>query len=39
MRSLDEIAAWQTMNDLAKRAVWKQLPQRRAQLNAARLDR
>ena len=39
MRTQGEIAAWQAMNDLAKRAVWKQLPQRRAQWNAARLDR
>ncbi|MEO6363540.1 MAG: DUF1289 domain-containing protein [Caldimonas sp.] len=30
LRSLDEIAAWGTLGDLAKRAVWKQLPVRRA---------
>jgi len=30
-RTLDEIAAWSSMNDLQKRAVWKLLPQRRAQ--------
>ena len=28
-RTLDEIAAWSTMSDLDKRAVWKRLPARR----------
>lgn len=31
LRTLDEIAAWSTMTDLQKRAVWKQLPGRREQ--------
>ena len=31
-RSLDEIAAWSTMDNLAKRRVWKALPARRALL-------
>ena len=30
-RTLDEIAAWASMNDRDKRAVWKLLPARRAQ--------
>lgn len=29
-RSLEEIAVWSTLDDAAKRAVWKQLPARRA---------
>jgi len=28
-RTLDEIAAWSTMSDVAKRAVWQQLALRR----------
>ena len=28
-RTIDEIAAWSTLPDPAKRAVWKLLPQRR----------
>ncbi len=31
LRTLDEIAAWAAMDDRAKRAVWKLLPQRRAE--------
>jgi uncharacterized protein len=31
-RSLDEIASWSTLDDLAKRRVWKALPARRALL-------
>ena len=36
LRTLDEIAEWSVMDDRAKRAVWKLLPQRRRQfeLNA-----
>jgi uncharacterized protein len=30
-RTLDEIAAWSTMSDADKRAVWAQLTQRRQQ--------
>jgi predicted Fe-S protein YdhL (DUF1289 family) len=29
LRTLDEIAAWSMLDDAAKRAVWKLLPQRR----------
>lgn len=29
-RTLDEIARWSAMSDADKRAVWRQLPQRRA---------
>lgn len=28
MRTIDEIAAWSTMNDAARLAVWKTLPER-----------
>ena len=31
MRTLDEITEWSVMDDRAKRAVWKLLPQRRRQ--------
>ena len=31
LRTLDEIAAWGTMNDDDKRAVWQRLEQRRAE--------
>jgi uncharacterized protein len=30
MRTLDEIAAWGSLADAEKRAVWKRLPERRA---------
>jgi uncharacterized protein len=30
-RTLDEIAAWSTLDDAAKRAVWVQLERRRSQ--------
>ena len=33
-RTLDEIAAWGALDDAAKRAVWEQLAQRRAVLDA-----
>lgn len=32
LRTLDEIAAWSTMSDADKRAVWALLPQRSAAL-------
>jgi predicted Fe-S protein YdhL (DUF1289 family) len=32
LRTLDEIAAWSKMDDDAKRAVWRELPGRRARL-------
>jgi uncharacterized protein len=32
LRTLDEIAEWSVMDDRAKRAVWKLLPQRREAL-------
>jgi predicted Fe-S protein YdhL (DUF1289 family) len=35
LRTIDEIAAWGGMPDAARRAVWKQLHQRRAALPAA----
>jgi len=31
LRTIDEIAAWGSLDDRAKRAVWKLLPQRRAE--------
>jgi predicted Fe-S protein YdhL (DUF1289 family) len=31
LRTIDEIAAWSTMSDMAKRGVWKLLGTRRAQ--------
>ena len=31
LRTIDEIAAWGTMEDDAKRAVWQRLEQRRAE--------
>ena len=31
LRTLDEIAEWSVMEEHAKRAVWKRLPQRRQQ--------
>jgi len=33
-RTLDEIAAWSTLDDMAKRKVWKLLPARREELRA-----
>ena len=36
LRTLDEIAAWGTLGDGAKQAVWKQLPLRRQALADAR---
>ena len=32
LRTLDEIAAWSTLPDAAKQAVWSQLPLRRVEL-------
>ena len=32
LRTLDEIAAWSTLDDAARRAVWLQLDQRREEL-------
>lgn len=31
MRTIDEIAAWGSLDDRARRAVWKLLPERRAE--------
>jgi predicted Fe-S protein YdhL (DUF1289 family) len=31
LRTIDEIAAWSMLSEIAKRAVWKQLGARRAQ--------
>ena len=36
LRTLDEVAAWSTLDDAGKRAVWKRLPLRRQALAAAR---
>ena len=38
LRTLDEIAAWSTMDDRAKRRVWKLLPQRRETRETFLLD-
>jgi uncharacterized protein len=35
LRTLDEITAWSLFDDAEKRAVWRQLPQRRAAQDAA----
>jgi uncharacterized protein len=37
LRTLDEIAEWSVMDDRAKRAVWKLLPQRRQQFEKSAL--
>jgi predicted Fe-S protein YdhL (DUF1289 family) len=37
-RTIDEIIAWGRLDDDAKRAVWKQLPQRQARLDTARAE-
>lgn len=37
-RSLAEIAAWSATPDAARRALWKQLPARRATLRASGVD-
>jgi uncharacterized protein len=34
LRTLDEIAAWSTLSDADKRAVWDSLPQRRVAFTA-----
>jgi len=36
LRTLDEIAAWGSLDDDARRAVWQRLPLRRQALAAAR---
>ena len=38
LRTLNEIAEWSTMDNRAKRAVWKLLPPRRQQLERNALD-
>ena len=38
LRTLDEIADWSAMDDRAKRAVWKLLPQRREAFARGSLD-
>ena len=37
-RTIDEIAAWGSLDDPAKRAVWKRLPARRAELERRRAE-
>ena len=34
-RTLDEIAAWSSLNDAAKRVMWQRLEQRRSDFRAA----
>ncbi|KNZ30978.1 MAG: hypothetical protein AD742_19510 [Methylibium sp. NZG] len=36
LRTIDEIAEWSVLDDRAKRAVWKLLPQRRLQFELSR---
>jgi uncharacterized protein len=38
LRTLDEIAAWSTLDDDAKRAVWNAIDSRHAQWMAQRFD-
>ena len=35
LRTIDEIASWGSLDDAGKRAVWKRLPARRAELARA----
>ena len=37
MRTIDEIAAWGVLDNRQKREVWKTLPARRAEREAARM--
>jgi uncharacterized protein len=39
LRTIDEIAAWGSLDDAGKRAVWKRLPARRAELARAEAER
>jgi predicted Fe-S protein YdhL (DUF1289 family) len=36
LRTIDEIAAWGALDDKARRAVWKRLPERRRTRDAER---
>ncbi len=38
LRTIDEIAAWSSLDDEAKRAVWERLPQRREALAERRAE-
>jgi uncharacterized protein len=38
LRTIDEIAAWQTLDDSARRAVWDAIETRHAQWMAQRFD-
>jgi hypothetical protein len=38
LRTIDEIAAWGSLDAAAKRAVWKRLPARRAERNRLAAD-
>jgi len=38
LRTIDEIVAWGNLDDVAKRAVWKRLPLRRAELARRGVD-
>jgi len=38
MRTIDEIAAWGSCDDAVKRAVWRRLPARRAELDRREVE-
>jgi predicted Fe-S protein YdhL (DUF1289 family) len=38
MRTIDEIAAWGSCDNAAKRAVWRRLPARRAERDRRELE-
>jgi hypothetical protein len=38
LRTIDEIAAWGSLDSVARRAVWKRLPARRAERNRLDVD-
>jgi predicted Fe-S protein YdhL (DUF1289 family) len=38
LRTIDEIAAWGSLDNIARRNVWKRLPARRAQLERSGAD-
>jgi len=38
LRTIDEIAAWGALDEPARREIWKRLPARRHERDAARLE-
>jgi predicted Fe-S protein YdhL (DUF1289 family) len=38
LRTIDEIAAWGSLDAVARRAVWKRLPARRAERDRRRVE-